>query len=87
MIELYCKHKLHLDTIPEEYQHLADYACHRLNRCRYGERKTACKDCPTHCYAPKERAKIREVMRWVGPRMLFYAPIEALKYFFRSFVA
>ena len=23
-------------------------------------------DCPTHCYAPKEREAIREVMRWAG---------------------
>lgn len=22
-------------------------------------------ECPTHCYAPKEREAIREVMRWV----------------------
>ena len=25
------------------------------------------KQTPTHCYAPKERDAIREVMRWVGP--------------------
>ena len=52
MIELYCRHHLHQDTMPDEYQHLADFACHRLDHCRYGEQKTACKDCPTHCYAP-----------------------------------
>ena len=66
MIELYCRHHLHQDTMPEEYQHLAEFACQRLDHCRYGEQKTACKDCPTHCYAPKEREAIREVMRWAG---------------------
>ena len=78
MIELYCRQHLHQDTMPEEYQHLADFACRRLAHCKYGEQKTACKDCPTHCYAPKEREKIREVMRWAGPRMIWYAPKDAI---------
>lgn len=36
MIGLYCRHRLHQDTLPEEYQHLADFACRRLDHCRYG---------------------------------------------------
>ena len=80
MIKLYCRHRLGLDKMPEEYQHLAEFACHRLDHCKYGENKTACKDCPTHCYAPKERELIREVMRWVGPRMIFYSPQEAIRH-------
>ncbi len=83
MIELYSRHHLKEDVVPEEYQHLSDYACHRLEHCKYGEQKTACKDCPTHCYAPKEREAIRKVMRWVGPRMIWYAPIDAIRHFFR----
>ena len=27
MIELYCRHHLHQDTMPDEYLHLADFAC------------------------------------------------------------
>ena len=80
MIKLYCRHRLGLDKMPEEYQHLAEFACRRLDHCKYGENKTACKDCPTHCYAPTEREQIREVMRWVGPRMIFYSPIEAIRH-------
>ena len=78
MIELYCRHHLHQDQMPEEYQHLADFACRRLDHCKYGERKTACKHCPTHCYAPKEREAIRKVMRWAGLRMIWYAPKDAI---------
>ncbi len=72
------RHHLHQDTMPDEYLHLADFACRRLDHCTYGEQKTACKDCPTHCYAPKEREAIREVMRWAGPRMVWYAPKDAI---------
>ena len=74
MIELYCRHRLKQDTIPEEYQNLITYAHNRLSHCRFGEGKNVCKKCPIHCYAPKERQQIREVMRWVGPRMIIYAP-------------
>ena len=33
-------------------------------------------------YAPKEREQIREIMRWVGPRMIFYSPKEAIRHLF-----
>lgn len=58
------------------------FACRRLDQCRYGEKKTACKHCATHCYAPKEREQIREVMRWVGPRMILYSPKDVITYTF-----
>ena len=78
MIELYCRHHLKKDTMPEEYQRLAEFACRRLDHCKYGENKTPCKKCPTHCYAPKEREAIRAIMRWVGPRMILYSPKAAI---------
>ena len=79
MIRLYCRHKLKEKDMPDEYLQLADYAC-RLDRCKFGEKKTTCRKCPVHCYAPAQREKIRAVMRWSGPRMLFYAPIEAIRH-------
>ncbi len=79
MIKLYCRHHLkEKDKMPETYQHLADYACNRLDNCRFGEKKTTCKNCPVHCYAPQERESIRKVMRWTGPRMILYAPKDAI---------
>lgn len=82
MIELYCRHHLRQENMPEEYQQLADFACHRLDHCKYGENKSACKDCPTHCYAQKQREAIREVMRWVGPRMIMYSPKDAISHIY-----
>ncbi|MBR6283692.1 MAG: nitrous oxide-stimulated promoter family protein [Muribaculaceae bacterium] len=41
MIELYCCHRLKEETIPEDFKLLAEYACRRLDHCRYGEKKTA----------------------------------------------
>lgn len=78
MVEIYCRRHLHTTTIPPEYQHLMDYACRRLENCRFGEKKRACKYCPVHCYAPKEREDIRKIMRWSGPRMLLYSPKDVI---------
>lgn len=77
MIELYCHHHLKADVIPPEYRHLIDYTSRRLDHCRFGELKKACRYCPIHCYAPKEREAIRRIMRWAGPRMIFYSPKDA----------
>ena len=82
MIDIYCRHHLKEKQTPDEYLHLAQYACHRLDNCKYGEKKTACKNCPTHCYAPKEREEIKAVMRWTGPRMIWYAPKDAVLHAF-----
>lgn len=82
MVHLYCRHKLGLKQTPEEYLQLIAYAHKRLDNCKFGEQKSACKRCPIHCYAPQRREQIREVMRWVGPRMMWYSPIEALRHIF-----
>ena len=80
MIELYCRHKVHRKEMRGEYVRLCDYASLRLSRCRYGEKKRACRRCTTHCYAPAQREMIRSVMRWAGPRMMLYAPLAALRH-------
>jgi hypothetical protein len=40
--------------------------------------KPMCKHCPSHCYAPVYRAKIREVMRYSGKKMLFAGRLDYL---------
>ena len=84
MIRLYCrKHERHTELCPS-CQELLDYAHSRLDRCRYGEEKTTCKKCPTHCYRPEMKEKIRKVMRWSGPRMILYHPIATIKHLLRE---
>lgn len=49
MIQLYEKaHPAPADS-PEQYKKLYAYAINRLEKCRYGEQKPACKQCPIHC--------------------------------------
>ena len=80
MIRLYCRKKLRARELPEEYAELLEYAKLRLTRCKFGDNKPNCKRCPIHCYKADMRAKIREIMRWSGPRMIVYDPVAAIRY-------
>ena len=79
MIALYCrkKHGFGQGLCPD-CEALADYASQRSEKCPFMENKTFCSNCKVHCYKPVMREKIREVMRYSGPRMLFVHPGMAL---------
>ena len=84
MIALYCRD--HHETAPHdsgdglcpECADLLAYARLRLEKCRYGAEKPTCANCETHCYRPAMRERVREVMRYSGPRMLRRHPVLAV---------
>ncbi len=85
MIELYCRDHHHVpSSLCSECQALQDYAFARLDRCPFGTGKPTCARCPVHCYKPAMRARVREVMRYSGPRMLRRRPALALMHQFDS---
>ena len=63
---------------------LYKYACLRIDKCPFMETKTFCSKCKVHCYKPEMQKKIKEVMRFSGPRMLFYHPVLALRHLIES---
>ncbi|MBQ7761082.1 MAG: nitrous oxide-stimulated promoter family protein [Clostridia bacterium] len=85
MIRLYCrkKHKTKKELCPE-CQNLLDYARERSDRCPFMETKTFCSNCRVHCYKAQMREKIRQVMKFSGPRMVLYHPILAIKHLIES---
>ncbi|MCX5797221.1 MAG: nitrous oxide-stimulated promoter family protein [Elusimicrobia bacterium] len=80
MLGIYCRAKHGGMDLCAECADLLVYAANRLEHCRYGGGKPPCKDCPAHCYAPKRRAAIQEVMRYAGPRMPARHPYLALRH-------
>lgn len=84
MIKKYCRgnHKLkHNGNVPcEDCKQLIEYAVFRSDKCPFIETKTFCNNCKVHCYKPEMRAKIKEVMRYSGPRMLFSHPVMAISH-------
>lgn len=84
MIALYCRKQHHSKELCPECKALTEYAVRRSELCPYKENKTFCSQCKTHCYSPKMREQIRRVMRFSGPRMLFYHPIAAMRHLYYS---
>lgn len=82
MIRLYCRRKEGYADLCGDCRDLLIYAQQRLDRCRFGDQKTTCSRCPVHCYKPDHRERIRAVMRYAGPRMLWYHPWAALRHLF-----
>ena len=80
MIRLYCRKKHHTKALCPECAALRDYAQRRSDRCPFMQTKTFCSNCRVHCYQPEMRQRIREVMRFSGPRMIFHHPILALRH-------
>jgi len=80
MIALYC-HKQHRGRgLCVECRELAEYAREKLLKCPFMEGKTVCSLCKVHCYKPAMREKIRAVMRFSGPRMIYRHPVMALQH-------
>lgn len=86
MIDLYCtkKHGQPKNQLCQECEDLKTYAMARLMYCRYGEQKSTCEKCPTHCYRKDYKQKIKQVMRFAGPRMMLYHPIMALRHLYKN---
>ena len=83
MLRMYCRAH-HDDAVPSrlcpECASLHDYAWRRLERCVFGEDKPTCVNCAVHCYSAAMRERVRQVMRWAGPRMLLRHPLLAIRH-------
>jgi hypothetical protein len=83
MVSLYCRNRHGVRPgLCASCRQLLDYAAVRLERCCFQERKPTCVQCPVHCYRPRERELVREIMRYAGPRMLWRHPVLALLHLF-----
>lgn len=85
MIFIYCAAKHGTShTLCNECDKLNNYAQRRLSSCKFGEEKPTCEKCPVHCYSPQMREKIKEVMRFSGPRMIYRSPLLAIRHLVKS---
>jgi hypothetical protein len=78
MVSIYCRLNHKSSSLCNECQELMYYADARLANCPYESDKPACNQCPIHCYRQIEREKIKVVMRFSGPKMIFRHPYLAV---------
>ncbi len=79
MIALYCHH-FHSQPkgLCDDCKNISEYSDFRLDNCVFGTTKPVCAKCRVHCYKPEMREKIKAIMRFAGPRMIFTHPHLAL---------
>lgn len=82
MIDLYCRdHHGSTDQHCRECRELFDYVKKRLALCPLKDKKPKCSKCPVHCYKPDMKEKIKAVMRYSGPRMIYRHPLLTAKHY------
>ena len=82
MIDIYCKkkHGNKSGELCEECAELLEQAHKRLTYCKFGEEKSTCSRCPIHCYKKDMKEKIKDVMKFSGPRLIIYKPSEVIRH-------
>ncbi len=81
MIRIYCQaHHEPLAAPCDDCRRLLDYADRRLDTCPFHAEKPVCNKCTVHCYSKTMRERVREVMRFAGPRMLYRHPWLTLRH-------
>ena len=43
-------------------------------------KKSTCSRCPIHCYKKDMKEKIKDVMKFSGPRLIIYKPSEVIRH-------
>lgn len=86
MIEIFCKaqHPKQIAGLCPDCTDLLSYARKQLVRCPFQQEKPTCGNCSIHCYKKGMRKKIRDVMRYSGPRMVYHHPIMAFRHLLNS---
>lgn len=83
MIGVYCKghkHPRKEGALCAECDSLYEYAAFRVDKCPFMDDKPFCAHCKVQCYKKVKQEKIRQVMRYAGPRMLLYHPVIAMRH-------
>lgn len=85
MVRIYCAaHRHGSRGVCVDCGALLAYSHARLDACPYGADKPTCRECPIHCYRPAERAAMKDVMRFAGPRMLWRHPWLAIVHLWKE---
>ena len=78
MFRIYCRSNHEEQELCDDCKELLAYAGERLDKCPFQDRKTSCTKCLIHCYSQPMRERVREVMRFSGPKMMGRHPYLAI---------
>jgi hypothetical protein len=55
-----------------------EYVVKKRLICPLEAEKPSCKHCRIHCYAPQQRAQVKQIMAWSGRRMILRGRLDYL---------
>jgi len=85
MIKMYCSDIHQSSELCNDCKELKDYAEKKLLNCPFIKNKPVCAKCDIHCYNTQQQEKIKEVMRTVGPKMLYTHSLDTIWYYIYKF--
>jgi len=85
MISNFCLDVHESNELCGDCNELKDYAEKRLLSCPFIKNKPVCSNCNIHCYNKHHQDKMKQVMRIVGPKMIYTHTMDTLWYFFYKF--
>lgn len=81
MIKIYCTAKHGQDSnLCDSCKELLAYSIKRTESCKNKDQKVTCRKCTSQCYSKDMKSRIREVMRFSGPRFFVKRPIDVIRY-------
>lgn len=85
MTDLYCRdHHTAEDITCDKCVELIEYARKRLIDCPFQDQKTTCGKCAVHCYNKNMQERVKKVMRYSGPKMIWKHPVKAIQHLIDS---
>jgi len=81
MINIYCSaHHKQNNVMCPDCQSIFEYAESRIDKCQFKSQNLVCSKCKVHCYRTEMREKIKEIMRYSGPIMIWKHPLLVVRY-------
>jgi Nitrous oxide-stimulated promoter len=59
-----------------------EYAIHKTKICPEKDQGKTCSDCKVHCFEAEHRERIKEIMRFAGPRLIWSHPLLSVRYIY-----
>ena len=82
MVQMYCErihhHNHYQPKLCPECEETINYALEKSQKCPYKEKASVCETCKIHCYQKEKQEKMKKIMRFSGPKMIFHHPILAI---------
>ncbi|WP_455520983.1 nitrous oxide-stimulated promoter family protein [Parvimonas micra] len=85
MVKLYCRKNHKKRELCDECKEVLNYSLKRIDNCQCVETKLFCSSCKFSLYSPRDKEKVKQIMKFSGPRILFHHPLLVISHMLSRF--